>query len=84
MTTYFVGIGIGVGGVIPILKEAGLEPAPGDKHIGIPCTPATFSVEAGLFGPVRHMVFFVIEVKTRVVEIAHHRALVVAPSVHTS
>ncbi len=78
------GLGIEVGRttIADILKEAGLQPAPErDKkrtwkefmrsHSESLYACDFFSVETlGLFGSVRHMVFFVIEIQTRVVEIA--------------
>lgn len=75
-------INVGRTTVADILKEAGLEPAPErDKkrtwkqfmrsHWESLYACDFFSVETlGLFGTVRHMVFFVIELKTRTVEIA--------------
>ena len=78
------GLSIDVGRttIADILKKAGLEPAPErDKkrtwkefmrsHLESLYACDFFSVETlGVFGPVRYMVFFVIEVETRVVEIA--------------
>ncbi len=77
-----VGIKIGRTTIADILKEAGLEPAPErDKkrtwkqfmrsHVESLYACDFFSVETlGMFGPVRYMVFFVVEVETRVVHIA--------------
>ncbi|MFC1611645.1 integrase core domain-containing protein [Myxococcota bacterium] len=74
-------INVGRTTIADILKDAGLEPAPErDKkrtwkqfmrsHRDSLYACDFFSVETlGLFGPVRQMVFFVIEVRTRVVEI---------------
>ena len=68
--------------VADILKEAGIEPAPEREkkrtwkrfmkmHWDTLYACNFFSVEAlGLFGTVRYMVFFVIQLKTRAVEIA--------------
>ena len=68
--------------VAGILKEAGIEPAPEREkkrtwkrfmkmHWDTLYACDFFGVEAlGLFGTVRHMVFFVIQLKTRAVEIA--------------
>ena len=75
-------INVGRTAIADILKDAGLEPAPEREkmrtwkqflrsHWDSLYACDFFSVETlGLFGPVRHMVFFVIEVRTRVVEIA--------------
>jgi len=77
-----LGIEIGRTTVANILAEAGIEPAPEREktrtwkqfikaHWGSLCACDFFSVEAlGLTGTVRHMVFFVMVSKTRVVEIA--------------
>lgn len=78
------GLGIKVGRttIADILKDAGLEPAPEREkkrtwkqfirsHLESLYACDFFTVEAlGAFGPVRYMVFFVIEVETRVVHIA--------------
>jgi len=68
--------------VANILKEAGIEPAPEREskrtwkrfmkmHWDTLYACDFFSVEAlGLFGTVRYMVFFVIQLKTRAVEVA--------------
>ena len=75
-------IEIGRSTVAGILKEAGIEPAPEREkkrtwkrfmkmHWDTLYACDFFGVEAlGLFGTVRHMVFFVIQLKTRAVEIA--------------
>jgi len=77
-----LGIEIGRATVATILAEAGIEPAPEREksrtwkefmkaHWDSLCGCDFFSVEAlGLTGTVRYMVFFVIAVKTRAVEIA--------------
>jgi putative transposase len=77
-----LGIEIGRTTIAEILIEAGLEPAPERekkptwKQFMRPAWSSLyacdfFAVEAlGLFGPVRYMVFFVIEVRSRAVEIA--------------
>ena len=77
-----LGIEIGRTTVANILSEAGLEPAPErakkrtwkqfiHSHWSTLYACDFFSVETlGVFGPVRHMVFFVMEVRTRAVEIA--------------
>jgi transposase len=75
-------IEIGRSTVADILKEAGIEPAPEREkkrtwkrfmkmHWDTLYACNFFGVEAlGLFGTVRYMVFFVIQLKTRAVEIA--------------
>jgi hypothetical protein len=75
-------IEIGRTTVANVLAEAGIEPAPEREkkrtwkqfitmHWDTLCACDFFSVEAlGTFGTVRYMVFFVIEVKSRAVEIA--------------
>jgi hypothetical protein len=75
-------IEIGRSTVADILKEAGIEPAPEREkkrtwkrfmkmHWDTLYACDFFSVEAlGLFGTVRYMVFFVIQLKTRAVEVA--------------
>ena len=75
-------IEIGRSTVANILAEAGIEPAPEREkkrtwkrfmtmHWDSLCACDFFSVEVlGLFGAVRYMVFFVIQIKTRAVEIA--------------
>ena len=77
-----LGVEIGRTTVANILAEAGMEPAPEREkkrtwkqfmtaHWDSLCGCDFFTVEAlGLTGTVRYMVFFVIVVKTRVVEIA--------------
>ena len=77
-----LGIEIGRTTVANILAEAGIEPAPEREksrtwkqfikaHWDSLCGCDFFTVEAlGMTGTVRYMVFFVIEVKTRAVEIA--------------
>jgi transposase len=77
-----LGIEIGRTTVANILAEAGIEPAPEREktrtwkqfikaHWGSLCACDFLSVEAlGLTGTVRYMVFFVMVLKTRVVEIA--------------
>jgi transposase InsO family protein len=77
-----LGIEIGRATVANILAEAGMEPAPEREkkrtwkqfmkaHWDSLCGCDFFTVEAlGLTGTVRYMVFFVIVVKTRAVEIA--------------
>lgn len=80
-----LGVEIGRTTVANILAEAGMEPAPERKkkrtwkqfmkaHWDSLCGCDFFAVEAlGLTGTVRYMVFFVIVVKTRAVEIAGMR-----------
>jgi putative transposase len=75
-------IEIGRTTVADILAEEGIEPAPEREkkrtwkqfmsmHWDTLCACDFFSVEAlGTFGTVRYMVFFVIEIKSRAVEIA--------------
>ena len=75
-------IEIGRSTVADILKEAGIEPAPEREkkrtwkrfmkmHWDTLYACDFFGVEAlGLFGTVRYMVFFVIQLKTRAVEVA--------------
>jgi hypothetical protein len=75
-------IEIGRTTVANILLEEGIEPAPErekkrtwkrfmNSHWDTLCACDFFSVEAlGPFGTVRHMAFFVIELKSRAVEIA--------------
>jgi hypothetical protein len=75
-------IDVGRTTIADILKEAGLEPAPEREkkrtwrqfmrsHRDSLYACDFFAVETlGLFGPVRHMVLFIIEVRTRVAEIA--------------
>lgn len=77
-----LGIKIGRTTIADILKRAGLEPAPEREkkrtwkqflrsHLDSLYACDFFSVETlGLAGPVRHMVFFVMEVQTRAVTIA--------------
>jgi transposase InsO family protein len=77
-----MGVEVGRTTVADILREAGLEPAPEREkkrtwkeflrsHWDSLYACDFFSVETlGLGGPVRHMVFFVIELRTRAVEIA--------------
>jgi putative transposase len=79
-----VGLKIEIGRttVAAILNEAGIEPAPAREnkrtwkqfmrsHWDTLYACDFFAVEAlGIFGPVRYMVFFVIELRTRAVEIA--------------
>ncbi len=77
-----LGIEIGRTTVANILSGAGIEPAPErakkrtwkqfiQSHWATMYACDFFSVETlGVFGPVRHMVFFVMEVRTRAVEIA--------------
>jgi putative transposase len=79
-----VGLKIEIGRttVAAILNEAGIEPAPEREkkrtwkqfmrsHWDTLYACDFFAVEAlGIFGPVRYMVFFVIELRTRAVEIA--------------
>jgi len=75
-------IEIGRTTVASILREAGIVPAPERRkartckqsikiHWDTLYTCDFFSIEAlGLFGTIRHMVLFVIELKTRAVEVA--------------
>jgi len=77
-----IGITIGRTTVADLLRQAGFDPAPRRKrgmdwktflkaHWQTLYACDFFSIEAlGIFGPVRYMVFFVIEVHTRRVEIA--------------
>jgi hypothetical protein len=77
-----LGIHLGRTTIADILSEAGIEPAPErDKkrtwkelmrsHWDSLYACDFFAIEAlGVFGPVRHMVLFVIELRTRTVEIA--------------
>ncbi len=77
-----IGVTIGRTTVADILREAGIDPAPRRRsgmdwktflkaHWDTLYGCDFFTVEVlGLFGPVRYMVLFVIEVKTRRVEIA--------------